>query len=394
MAVAAIALVGAGFAAVILAVAGRHMPSVADRTLADTIVAAMPRPDRAGQVIMTGIGATSYDSARLVSARVSGILADLKPGAVLLFGYNIPGQASGLSALAAELGSIASSAGAIPPLVAVDHEGGTVFRFRDGVTKIPPAREMGTWPETRIQALAARSGAELRALGVTLVLAPVAEVLDAESAGFLGSRAFGADARTVGRSAAAFVRGMRYAGVAATAKHFPGNGSVDPHRGLPVLSTNERSYRAAVAPAFSAAIRAGAAAVMMSHAVAPNLDPEALPATLSPDLIRRRLKRGLGFSGIVLTDDLYMAALGESGAGNPADAAIDALSAGADMVMLSAAGQALAVRDALADAVASGRLAESRLSDAAARIVAWKIALGLVGSGRGFGVATPLHRRP
>lgn len=399
-ALAVSALVGAGCALGILAFGGQHIPSVADRARADAIVRAMPRAQRAGQVIMTGIGATGFGAAAPQSPqapltrksplapRVAAILADLRPGAVLLFGYNIPGSAgqlrgpSGFSGLTSALAGLDTRPGAVTPLVAVDHEGGSVFRFKEGVTRLPSAREMGSWPAARIRSLAAQSGAELRALGITFVLAPVVEVLDAENADFLGSRAFGADPAAVAGAVSAFVRGMRSAGVAATAKHFPGNGSVDPHRGLPVLSTDARAYRASVAPPFAAAIRAGAAAVMLSHAVAPALIPDpdrkGLPTTLSSPLIRGKLKGGLGFSGIVLTDDLYMAALGETGAGTPENAAIAALSAGADMIMLSAPGQALAVRDALVDAVELRRLREARLIDAAARIISRKIAFGIV----------------
>lgn len=396
VALAVSSLVGAGCALGILAFAGLNAPSVADRVRADAIVRAMPRAQRAGQVIMTGIGATGYGTA---APSVASILADLRPGAVLLFGYNIPERAdllrgpSGFTGLTSTLASLDARPGAVAPLIAVDHEGGSVFRFKEGVTRLPSASEMGSWPSARIRSLAAKSGAELRALGITLVLAPVVEVLDAENADFLGSRAFGADPAAVAASASAFVRGMRSAGVASTAKHFPGNGSVDPHRGLPVLSTDARAYRASVAPPFAAAIRAGAAAVMLSHAVAPALDPDtnrkSLPTTLSSPLIRGKLKRGLGFSGIVLTDDLYMAALGESGAGTPESAAIAALSAGADMIMLSAPGRALAVRDAIVDALERGRLREARLSDAAARIIAQKIAFGLVDPARGICARLP-----
>ncbi|MFZ2634724.1 MAG: glycoside hydrolase family 3 N-terminal domain-containing protein [Rectinemataceae bacterium] len=359
--------------------------SARTRLLADSMAARMDLEALAGQVIMTGIGATDYraDASKLLSAYVAESLTDLKPGAVLLFGYNVPTEAYRLSELSSLLAETAGKgASALSPLVAIDHEGGSVFRFKGGVTPLPAPASLGSGSIERIHLYGEASGTELRALGVTLVLAPVVELSTGKNEGFLGSRSYGTEAARVDAAALAFIRGLQSRGVAATAKHFPGNGAVDPHRGLPVLDLDENEYRKEILPRFASAIRGGAAAVMLSHAILPAIDPER-NATLSPILIRDELKRRTGFDGVVITDDLYMAALsagaGEN-AGSPASAAVAALAAGADMLMLSALGEAPKVRDAIAAAVRSGRLDSGRLRNAAARVIALKIRFGLVPS--------------
>ncbi|MCK7483989.1 MAG: hypothetical protein M0C28_48640 [Candidatus Moduliflexus flocculans] len=228
-------------------------------------------------------------------------------------------------------------------------------------------------PEAASRAGAA-AGRELRALGVSLNLAPVVEAWDARNGGFLGTRAFSADPARAGALAAAFLSAQQAEGTAATAKHYPGNGAEDPHRAVPVVEASLREIEDFYDPPFREAVKAGASAVMLSHARFPALDPE-LPASLSPAVIGR-LKGELGFRGIVLTDDLAMKAL--SGEGGIGSAAVSAVRAGADMVMASGGRGAREAYRALVSAAKSGELPEARIRDAAARILAQKIRFGLL----------------
>lgn len=323
-----------------------------------------------GQLIMTGIGGRG-----VLDQPTRLLLEEVPAGAVVLFGFNIPPRAGDLRPVLDRIQETARAGGAgITLFVAVDHEGGEVFRFREGVTRLPSARALGDAGLEAVSRAGAVAGRELKALGINLNLAPVAEAWDARNGGFLGTRAFSADPAEAGDRAAAFLAAQQAEGTASTVKHYPGNGSEDPHKGVPVVDASLSEIEGFYDPPFLRAIRAGPAAVMLSHARFPALDPEA-PASLSPAVIRR-LKGDLGFRGIVLTDDLAMKAL--SGEGGVGAAAAAAVGAGADMVMVSGGRIAREAYRALLEAVRGGSLSESRVRDAAARILAQKIRFGLL----------------
>ncbi len=228
-------------------------------------------------------------------------------GSVLLFtrNYHDPQQ---LGALCAAIRAVRSP----PLLIAVDHEGGRVQRFRDGFTRLPASRSLGRrYAEDRRDGLhLARSlgwlmASELRAVGVDYSFAPCVD-LDYGVSEIIGDRSFDRDPDTVAALAAAYMLGMRDAGMAATAKHFPGHGAVvaDSHIALPVdrrafvdLEEDIRPYRMLTANHLSG--------VMAAHVVYPAVD--ALPASLSPRWIADILRGELGFHGCVFADDLSMA---------------------------------------------------------------------------------------
>lgn len=323
-----------------------------------------------GQLVMTGIGGRG-----VLDQPTRMLLAELPAGAVVLFGFNVPPSAPELKPALEQVQELARGAGAgIPVFIAIDHEGGEVFRFREGVTSIPSARVLGERGPEAVSGAGAAAGRELRALGISLNLAPVAEAWNARNGGFLGTRAFSADPARAGILAAAFLSAQQAEGTAATAKHYPGNGAEDPHSTVPVVEASLREIEEFYDPPFREAVKAGAAAVMLSHARFTTLDP-ALPASLSPAVIGR-LKGELGFRGIVLTDDLTMKAL--SGEGGVGAAAVSAVRAGADMVMASGGRGALEAYRALLGAVRSGELPEARVRDAASRILTQKIRFGLL----------------
>jgi beta-N-acetylhexosaminidase len=252
-------------------------------------------------------------------------------GGVILFTRNYAGPAQ-LAELVADIHAERS-----PPLiVAVDHEGGRVQRFRDGFSLLPPARRIGH--EFDLDAregleLARRLGwlmaAELRAQGVDISFAPCVD-LDYGVSEIIGDRAFHSDPRAVGQLAVAHMHGMREAGMAATAKHFPGHGAVvaDSHLSLPVdrrelpdLSDDLAPYRRLIAN--------GLPAIMMAHVLFPAVDPA--PASLSSRWIRDVLRGELGFQGVVFSDDLSMGGAAAA-QGDIVTRARQALRAGCDML--------------------------------------------------------------
>jgi len=325
-----------------------------------------------GQLMMIGVEGVGRPSnaSRLILERI-------RPGAVILFGFNVDDDPRSVASLAGAVRDACSVDTArirsLPPFVAIDHEGGGVYRFKGGLTRLPAAATMGLAGAAAASAAGSAAGTELRALGVTMNAAPVVEALNEANRGFLAGRAWSDDPAEAAKLSASFIVSCQRGGAAAVAKHFPGNAEVDPHRGLPVLTASRAVVEGAYLAPFRAAVNAGVAAIMLSHAIVPAIDPDR-PVSVSPKAVAI-LKGELGFSGIVLTDDLQMAAL--DGYGDPGLSAVAALAAGADMVMLTGGRTALGARDAILAALADGRLTRARLRDAAVRVIAQKLRFGL-----------------
>jgi len=278
-------------------------------------------------------------------------------GGVVLFARNV-----------SSVEQVARLTSALPGLVvAIDEEGGDVTRLeaRTG-SSYPVALALGTVDDTALTAeVAAALAADLAAAGITMNLAPVADVNANPDNPVIGVRSFGSDPQLVARHVAAFVDGTQRQGVAACAKHFPGHGdtAVDSHLGLPVV---EGDLDAALVP-FRAAVEADVKAVMTGHLLVRRLDA-AEPATLS-GVALRLLREELRFRGLIVTDALEMGAI--SGACGFGEAAVRALAAGADALCLGRdidEGDVAEVHGAIVAAVASGRLAADRIAEAAARV--------------------------
>lgn len=309
----------------------------------------MSHAELAGQSLLLSFpGTAPGDELRAALART-------RAAGVILFGANVASPAQ-LGELCATLQRWAAAEGLPPLLIGIDQEGGTVTRLPAPFVTAPSqmAQAAAGDPE-HAYACAYLTGRQLRACGVNLNFAPVADVNSNPANPVIGTRAFGADAPTVIAFVEAALRGYRETGVIACVKHFPGHGdtSVDSHLGLPVVEHGpERLEQVELAP-FAAAARAGAPAVMSAHVVFRALDPR--PATLAPPVLRGLLRERMGFDGLVFTDALDMAAIAASY--GPAEAAILARQAGADIVMpLGPLEGQVAVAEALAAAFADGRL--------------------------------------
>ena len=267
-------------------------------------------------------------------------------------------------------------------LVAVDEEGGDVTRldYRIG-SRYPGNLALGQLDDlSATYELAFAMASDLRAAGVDVDLAPSVDVNSDPDNPVIGVRSFGSDPARVARHGASFVRGLQIGGIAAVVKHFPGHGatSTDSHHALPVVGDDVRTIRARDLPPFVAAIEAGVLGVMTGHLLMPAFDD--VPATLSRHLLTGLLRDELGFDGVIVTDALDMA--GVRSQHGIAGAAVLALAAGADLVLLGAEDGERHRRDvhrAVARAIAEGDLPRSRLEEAAGRVP------GLLG----VGAATP-----
>ncbi len=286
---------------------------------------------------------------------------------VTLFGPNVVGDTPALSAAL-------RSAAAIEPVIAIDEEGGDVTRvaYAEG-SPYPGNAALGVVDDAALtRDVYAAIGGDLARLGINLNLAPCADVLVPGGSAVVGTRSFGSDPDLVARHVTAAVAGLQGAGVAACAKHFPGHGSTasDSHLALATVAGTMADLRARDLPPFAAAIAGGTVAVMPGHLRVPELTGE-LPATLSSAAVSGLLRGELGFDGAVICDALEMKAA--SGIFGIPEAAVLAVRAGVDLLCLGRdTDEAMyqAVRTALTDAVASGRLTGDRLAEAADRVAA------------------------
>ncbi|PKO45661.1 MAG: beta-N-acetylhexosaminidase [Betaproteobacteria bacterium HGW-Betaproteobacteria-22] len=254
-------------------------------------------------------------------------------GGVILFKRNYENNAQ-LKALTASIHAVRQP----PLLIAVDHEGGRVQRFREGFTKIPPMRELGkVWDKNpkKAKALAKDTGwvlaAELRAHGIDFSFTPVLD-MDYGDSLVISDRAFHLNAHAINDLAFALMQGLKKGGMAAVGKHFPGHGFVvaDSHVSMPV---DERAFDQIAQhdmQPFRMLIDEGIQAIMPAHVIYPDVDDK--PAGFSSRWLQKILRERLGFNGVVFSDDLSMEAA--TVGGDVTTRALAALNAGCDMVLL------------------------------------------------------------
>jgi beta-N-acetylhexosaminidase len=291
---------------------------------------------------------------------------------VTLFGSNVTGD---ISAVTAAL----RSATGIDPVIAIDEEGGDVTRVAyDAGSPYPGNAALGAVDDVDLtRDIYAAIGGDLARCGINVNLAPCADVLAPGGSHVVGTRSFGSDPALVARHTAAAIAGLQGAGVAACAKHFPGHGSTaaDSHLALATIPGTMDEIRARDLPPFRAAIAAGTWALMPGHLRVPELTGN-LPATLSGAAVTGLLRGELGFAGVVICDALEMKAA--SAAYGIPEAAVLAVIAGVDLLCLGRdTDEAMyhAIRVALADAVAAGRLDGERLEESALRVAALRARL-------------------
>ncbi|MFD9111126.1 glycoside hydrolase family 3 protein [Streptomyces bottropensis] len=352
------------------------------------LISRMTLEEKVGQLFVMrvyGHSATAPDQADIdanlqeLGVRTAAeLLARYRVGGIIYFSWahntRDPHQIAALSN-GIQRASLALPRG-LPVLVSTDQEHGAVARVGRPATLLPGAMALGAGGSASDAREAGRvSGAELRALGVRQDYAPVADVNVNPANPVIGVRSFGADPQAVSKLVAAQVKGYQGAGVAATAKHFPGHGdtAVDSHYGFPVIEHTRAQWSTLDAPPFRAAIRAGIDSIMTAHIMVPALDPSGDPATLSRPILTGILRGELGYDGVVVTDSLGMQGVREKYGDDQVP--VLALRAGVDQ-LLNPPSIDVAWNAVLA-AVRAGRLTEARLDASVLRILRLKAKLGL-----------------
>lgn len=364
-------LAGAATGALALAgCGGTEVPEpnvpVSGTTVPDTIVPADALTAEAGAALAQL--SLEQKAAQLLMAAPEAVDASGLPvGGIIYFGPDLVDARQTTAALTA-----AGDGWPVRPFLGVDEEGGTVSRIGGtdgfGVANVGNMADVGT--ATEAHNVAETIAGYLGSLGFTLDFAPVADVaVSPESP--LYQRSFGSDAEQVGRLVAAAVEGFNERGLLCCAKHFPGIGgpTEDSHDAAIVSHATLEDLRACELVPFMAAIAADVPCVMVGHLALPVVTGGDTPACLSPAIVDGLLRDELGFDGVVFTDSLLMAAVGDETA--PGETTVRAIEAGCDVALMPP--DLTAAHQALLDAVASGRLSEERIDESVRRILRAKL---------------------
>lgn len=315
---------------------------------------------RAAQTLVAGLRGVTEADDDLVEE-----LGELGVGGILLVDSNVR-NARQVRRLIRAL----RAASSLPLLVAADEETGRVTTFSAFLDRAPSPRQLAARrTPAEVRELAEDLGDSLRDLDVDMTLAPVADLDDGPWDGIIGDRSFSDEPDTAASYVIAFARGLSEAGVLPAVKHFPGHGrsATDSHLRLDVVDTPYREFARTDLVPFVRAIDAGTPVVMTSHVGYEFID-EDLPASLDPRAYE--LLRSLGFEGVAMTDSVGMGAVNRTWPFP--EAAVRAVAAGADAVLVTTGRNAPEMVDALVRAVEDGDLPEARLNEAAARMLALK----------------------
>jgi beta-N-acetylhexosaminidase len=266
----------------------------------------------------------------------------------------------------------------VPLIVQGDFERGPSMRVAN-TTKFPHNMAYGAAGDLEASRYeGAETARQARALGFHWIFAPVADVNNNPDNPIINTRSYGEDPKMVAAHVAAYIEGAHSDPknfVLVTAKHFPGHGdtNVDSHIGLPAIGVpRERMNEVELVP-FKAAIEHGVDSIMTAHLAVPALEPEEIPATVSPKILTGLLREELGFKGIIVTDAMDMQGLSKQF--GPGESAVRALEAGADMLIMPPKPEEAI--DAIVAAVKSGRLTRKRIDQSLVRILTAKARVGL-----------------
>ena len=325
--------------------------------------------EKVGQLFMVGIEGTE------VTPELAAWMATYGWGGVIIFGRNVESPVQ-LLCLTQGLQAAAPACGHLPLLIAVDQEGGRVARLKAPFTTFPTAATVGqTGSEQLAYHVGAAIATELRAVGINMDMAPVLDVLTNPANTVIGDRAFGTDPHCVARQGVACMRGMHAAGVLAVGKHFPGHGDtrLDSHVALPVSERTVAQLEACELLPFQEAIAAGLQAIMTAHVIYKAWDPHQ-PATLSSSILSGILREEMRFPGVIISDDLEMAAVSETLPWE--EVPLRALRAGVDLLLICHHRQRQEQAYArVFSAMQRGELPEALVDRAVARVQACKARL-------------------
>jgi beta-N-acetylhexosaminidase len=295
----------------------------------DAVLDGLSPRQLAGQLVVVG-----FDGVDAAPSALYGALEAGERAGVVLFRRNLAPGLSGLGGVQRLCASLlAASPAELPPLIAIDEEGGRVARLLPPALRLPPMRRLAEGGDLElVERSAAAIGRELACLGVTMNFAPVVDVDTNPANPIIGDRAFSRLPERVVEFAGAYLRGLRAGGVAGCLKHYPGHGDtlLDSHLALPTVA-HDRARLEAVELVPFRRLAAQAESMMTAHVVYPALDPTC-PATLSARIVTELLRGEIGFEGVLFSDDLEMQAI--QGHASVGASAVAAIRAGCDLLLV------------------------------------------------------------
>ncbi|MBI2888402.1 MAG: hypothetical protein HYY10_00585 [Candidatus Liptonbacteria bacterium] len=325
-------------------------------------IARMPLEQKIGQLLIVGFRNPHLDE------HIREMITKYRIGGINLLGRNVKSETQAKE-LIRGLHALNASSTDIPLFMATDQEGGIVSRFRF-MKELTPQPDIAT--PIQAEAVAAARGKELRAIGINMNFAPLADYLT-DPEGYLWDRVFHATPEEIAARAEAMLRGYRAAGIIPILKHFPGYGNLgaDPHASSTALIAVDNTALTANLLPFRTLIERGKVQMLMTaHIQVPLID--AKPATVSPRFLTDILRTEWHYDGVIVTDDLEMASAGK----DIGEVALDALRAGTDMLIITPTpAKQLAALSRIRDAVRTGKLSESRIDASLQRILTLKATL-------------------
>ncbi|MEH7502707.1 beta-N-acetylhexosaminidase [Neobacillus drentensis] len=343
----------------------------------------MSMEEKVGQMLMPDFRNWNGKNVTVMNDEIAKLVKDYHLGGVILFRENTV-TADQTTKLVSAYQEAAEKYGL---MISIDQEGGIVTRLQTG-TDLPGNMALGaTRSEELAEKVGRTIGEELNALGINMNFGPVLDVNNNPDNPVIGVRSFGEDPELVAKLGNAYIKGLHETGTAATAKHFPGHGdtAVDSHVGLPSVPHDlDRLKKVELYP-FQQAMDAGIDAIMSAHVTFPKIDDTkaiskkdgtevSVPGTLSHKILTGLMREEMGFKGVIVTDAMNMGAIADHF--GSVDAAIRAVKAGADVLLMPVGIQAVA--KGLYDSVNTGDISEDRLEQSVERILTLKLNRSIV----------------
>ena len=329
------------------------------------LIDSMSINEKIGQLMIVGFNGTSVDE------NLNDLVKNSYIGGVILFKDNVE-SLDGVTELINNI-KLLNIENKIPLFISVDEEGGVVSRTPNEFLKLPSSLSIGAYNNENMSYKVGEIIAqELKLMGYNMDYAPVLDVLSNPNNTVIGSRAFGRDVDTVSNLGVSVMKGISENNVISVVKHFPGHGdtSVDSHYGLPLVEKSLEELKELEFIPFQWAINNGADVIMVSHILLQSIDSEN-PATMSKKIISNILRNEMNFDGVVISDDMTMAAIMDNY--DIGEASVKAINAGVDIILVCHGyDNEMQVLNSISEAVNSGEITEERLNESVYRILSLK----------------------
>ncbi|MFJ7408209.1 MULTISPECIES: beta-N-acetylhexosaminidase [unclassified Lysinibacillus] len=328
------------------------------------VISKMSLEDKIGQMILAGVSGTTMD------ANAKQLINQLHVGGIILYKYNFDTPAQTIK-LVNQLKAKNSSN--LPLILGVDQEGGRVTRLPGELENFPPNKQIGQVNNPDFSYKVGKLlGHELKEFGLNLDFAPVLDINSNPNNPVIGDRSFGNNPEIVSKLGIQTMKGIQSQNVITTIKHFPGHGdtSVDSHLDIPIVNKSLNQLKELELIPFERAINQGADVVMVAHILLPQLD-KTNPGTMSKAVMTNLLRKQLGFTGVIMTDDMTMGAI--TGHFDIGKASVESVKAGSDIILVGHDyNNVVKIISSLKDAVKNGEISEQKLNESIERIIQLK----------------------